>query len=164
MQWPQLPDYGCLLRWPENGQGFIHPDDVAVATQLIPSPRVFRRVRFDQVYYHYTYGQQRFRLRPVMWLPVRFEGIDIGDQVETVGLGLERDRFVAHVWGMYYVRRKGCILYRLRRGDQVVAKLMAAHQMRVLTDKAKIRPQVTQYPTPRWDGSGETFPDSSFDE
>ena len=30
-----------------------------------------------------------------MWLKVREEGIDVGDQVETIGLGLERERFVA---------------------------------------------------------------------
>ena len=91
MDWPPLPDYGCIPRWPQDGQGFIHPDDVPVATRCFPSERVFRRDRFDGVYYHYSYGSLRFRLRPSMWLKVISDGIDIGDRVETVGASLERE-------------------------------------------------------------------------
>ena len=123
MQWPQLPDYGCISRWPEDGQAFIHPDDVPVATRCIPSARVLRRDYFDGVYYHYRYGSVRFRLRPTMWLKVKSDGIDIGDLVETTGIGMERELFVAQVWGMYFVSRKGCILYRLRRADTKVPQL-----------------------------------------
>jgi hypothetical protein len=164
MQWPQLPDYGCFLRWPTDGQGFIHPDDVSVVTRLIPSPRVFKRISFDGTYYHFVYGSKQFRLRPAMWLAVKTEGIEIGDRVETVGVGFERDRFVATVWGMYYVTRKGCILYRLRRGDQVIPSLFAGDQIRLLDDKSSVRPGNTKYKPPQWDGSGETFPDSSIEE
>ena len=164
MQWPQLPDYGCFLRWPENGQGFIHPDDTPIATQLIPSPRVLKRVSFDGVYYHYTYGRLRFRLRPAMWLPIRIEEFEIGDQVETKGVGLERERFVATVWGMYYVQRKGCILYRLRRGEQLVPKLFSGDQLRLLTNKATVRPPTTRYRAPQWNGEGETVPDTKLDQ
>ncbi|MEM6469606.1 MAG: hypothetical protein AAF802_08535 [Planctomycetota bacterium] len=156
MHWPQLPDYGCFLRWPENGQSFIHADDVPVANRLLPSPRVFKRTAFDGTYYHYQYGQQQFRLRPTMWRSMRTDGIDIADQVETIGLGLERERFVADVWGMYFIERKGCILYRLRRAGRVVSKLYPASQLRLLNDKSSIRPGGTVYRPPTWDGSGET--------
>lgn len=164
MQWPQFPDYGCFARWPENGQSFIHPDDVSVVTRLIPSPRVLKRLSFDGVYYHYSYGSLRFRLRPAMWRSVESEGIDLGDQVETKGLGLEREQFVATVWGMYYVQRKGCILYRLRRGDQVVPKLYPGEQLRLLTDKATVRPPTTKYRAPQWGGKGSTVPDPTNEE
>ena len=152
MQWPQLPDYGIIARWPQDGQAFIHPDDVAVATRCFPSERVLRRDHFDGVYYHYSYGDLRFRLRPSMWLTVKSEGIDIGDQVETTGIGLERELFVAQVWGMYYVQRKGCILYRLRRGDTKVPHLYSVGQLRLLTDKSTIRPGDTAHPLPKWSG------------
>lgn len=166
MQWPQLPDYGCFLRWPENGQGFIHPDDVPIVTRMIPSPRVLKRLSFDGTYYHYSYGQLRFRLRPAMWLPVRSEGIEIGDQVETKGVGLEREQFVATVWGMYYVQRKGCILYRLRRVDQVVPKLFAGEHLRCLTEKTSLKPSTSRYrqpapDSPAPDRRGESPSDSS---
>lgn len=156
MHWPQLPDFGCFLRWPENGQAFIHPDDVATVTRLIPGPRVLKRLSFDGVYYHYSYGRLKFRLRPTMWLSVKTEGIEIGDQVETTGLGLERDRFVARVWGMYYIQRKGCILYRLRRGEQMVPQLMSSEHLRLLSNKATVRPSSTKYRAPRWAGQGGT--------
>lgn len=155
MQWPQLPDYGCIPRWPEDGQGFIHPDDVPVATRCIPSTRVLRRDYFDGVYYHYRYGAVRFRLRPTMWLKVKSDGIDIGDLVETTGIGMERELFVAQVWGMYFVSRKGCILYRLRRADTKVPQLYSADQLRLLTDKTSLRPGDTNHPAPKWSGTSE---------
>ena len=164
MQWPRLPDFGCFTRWPENGQGFIHPEDVPVVTKLIPSERVLKRLSFDGVYYHYRYGRLQFRLRPAMWLSVRSEGIEIGDQVETIGLGMERDRFVARVWGMYYVARKGCILYRLRRAEQVVPNLYTGGNLRCLTNKATVRPPSTRYRPPKWDGQGATVSDPTVEE
>ena len=157
MRWPPLPDHGCFLRWPENGQGFIHPDDVAIATRLVPSNRVLRRDSFDDVYYHFSYGKLRFRLRPCMWLSIKHEGADIGDQIETVGTGLQQELFIANVWGMYYVRRKGCILYRLRRGNQMVPTLFTRQQFRVLTDKSQLREGTTSHPAPGWDGRGDTI-------
>ncbi|NNE00081.1 MAG: hypothetical protein HKN47_22400 [Pirellulaceae bacterium] len=153
----QFPQYGCFPRWPEDGQGFIHPDDVPVATRCLPSERVFRRDAFDGVYYHYRYGTLRFRLRPCLWLKVNADGIDVGDSVETTGVSLERELFVANVWGMYYVRRKGCILYRLRRNDSLVPRLYPRHQLRLLTDKSKVRQGDVEYPTPQWSGKADTL-------
>jgi hypothetical protein len=152
MQWPPLPDFGIIPRWPVDGQDFIHPDDVAVAVRCFPSERVLRRESFDGTYYHYTYGNARFRLTPVMWLKVDHEGIDIGDQVETIGSGLERELFVATVWGMHYVQRKGCIVYRLRRGDQIVPRLYTQNQLKQLTDKNTVREANFEYPAPQWKG------------
>lgn len=91
-----------------------------------------------------------------MWRTVRTDGIDIADQVETKGLGLERDRFVAEVWGMYFVERKGCILYRLRRAGQVVPNLYPAEQLKLLSNKSSVKPSPTKYRKPKWDGSGAT--------
>ena len=152
MDWPQLPDYGCIPRWPEDGQAFIHPEDVSIALKCLPSERVYRRDHFDGDYYHYRYGSLRFRLRPCLWLQVRSDGIDIGDQVETVGRSLERELFVAEVWGMYYVRRKGCILYRLRRGASNVPRLFPASDLRLLSEKTSVRPGTTIHPAPKWTG------------
>ena len=154
---PQLPDYGCFLRWPEDGQGFIHPEDVAIVSRCLPSGRVFRRDSFDGVYYHFSYGRIRMRLRPCMWLQVTPDGIDVGDKVETIGVGLEREQFVAEVLGMYFVARKGCILYRLRRGDSIVPQLFARKHLRLLTDKSTLRPSDMEHPSPQWHGTGETI-------
>lgn len=153
--WPVLPDYGYFPRWPQDGQGWIHPDDVPLVTRLVPSERVFKRVSFDETYYHYRYGRHRFRLRPAMWLKVKYEGFDLGDAVETTGLSLERELFVADVVGMYFVKRKGRLAYRLRRAGQLVPGLFLAEQMRLLKDKATVRPGDTIHPAPKWNGQGE---------
>ncbi|SRR6056297_53195 len=155
----QYPQYGIFAHWPQDGQGFVHPDDVAVVRRCIPSERVMRRDSFDGTYYHYRYGSLRFRLRPCLWLKIHSDGIDIGDRVETIGLGMERELFVAEVCGMHFARRKGCIVYRLRRGDKAVPNLYTADQMRLLTIKPSVHEGYTKHPSPSWDGSGETMKD-----
>ena len=152
MQWPPLPDYGIIPRWPIDGVEFIHPDDREIAARCFPSERVLCRESFDGTYYHYRYGKYRFRLKPVMWLKVDHEGIDIDDQVETVGLGLERELFVAAVWGMHFVRRKGRIVYRLRRGDKLAPRLYTRDQLKNLTDKNTVKEANFEYPAPQWKG------------
>ena len=70
---------------------------------------------------------------------------------------MEREQFVAEVIGMYYVARKGCILYRLRRADSIVPRLFASQHFRLLTDKSTIRPGEIEHPSPQWHGQGETI-------
>ncbi|TWT64683.1 hypothetical protein [Allorhodopirellula solitaria] len=154
-----FPQYGLMPRWPENGQGFIHPDDVSIVSRLIPSERVLRRNSFDGRYYHYTYGEFAFRLLPCMWLPITAEGLDIGDEVETLGVGMERDLFVGVITGMYYVRRKGRILYRLRRAEQTQRRLYLREHLRLLSEKQVVRPGEIEHPTPTWNGSGDRITD-----
>ena len=45
MESPQLPDYGCFLRWPQDGQEFIHPAAIMV---ISPEAKITR-------YLHGTY-------------------------------------------------------------------------------------------------------------
>ena len=94
-----------------------------------------------------------------MWLKVTPDGIDIGDSIETVGTSLQRELFVAQVWGMYFVRRKGCILYRLRRGETHVPRLYTAQNLRLLTAKTKVRSGDTVHPEPKWSGDGDLLKD-----
>ena len=41
--------------------------------------------------------------------------------------------------GMYFVRRKGRILYRLIRNGKIVPNLYTRDQLRLLDDKSKVR-------------------------
>ena len=155
MVWPQFPQYGCFFRWPADGQGWIHPADVPLVLRCLPSERVVRRDSFDGVYYHYRYGDLCFRLRPCLWRTVTPEGFDVGDQVETTGVGLQRELFVGQIAGMYYVQRKGRILYRLRHADQLVPRLYSSDHLRQLTEKARVRPGDVGHPPPKSHGRGE---------
>jgi hypothetical protein len=146
---PQLPDYGTFPRTPADGTDWIHPDDVAVVEGLIPSSRVYRRFRFDQSYYHFAYGEIVFRLKPCLWLPVASEGLDIGDRVETIGVGMQQELFVSVITDMFYHQGERRISYSLAselRSD----RLYHADQLRLLTDKTQLRPADTAYPPPKW--------------
>ena len=154
IDWPPLPDYGIIARYPATEGTFIHPGDEAVVRRLVPSERVLCRHRFDGDYYHYRYGPTiGFRLKPVMWTPVAHEGVEIGDRVETVGRGLERERFVASIRGIHFIRRKGHIVYRLRSADgRDLPRLYRRDWFQLLRDKATIREGSTVYAPPRWLG------------
>jgi len=145
---PQFPQYGCFPRISENGDAWIHPDDRRLVEKLIPSERLMRRESFDGTYYTYRYGKQCFRLKPVLWLSVRGEGFEIGDAVETIGQGMERELFVGQIWGAYYVRRKAKIMYRLKRAGNPVPGLFPATALRLLENKQHVSPSTVVYPQP----------------
>lgn len=140
MMWPQLPDYGCIARWPQDGFDFIHPDDTEKVRQLFPSNRVFRRERFDGRFYHCRYGEIEFRLQSCLWIPVSHEGFDLGDRVETTGVGMVRELFVGTIANMYFAQGEDGITYRLRRGTMQHSQTFSASMMRLLKDKKEIRP------------------------
>jgi len=137
---PKLPDYGTFTHWPEDGHARLHPDDIAIINRVIPSSRVFRRSRFDGVFYQFEYGKSlQFRLRPCMWLALDWEGIDVGDQVEVIGLGMTRDLFVARVVEMRFNRRNRQIEYTLSQAGQVHPRLYLANELRNLDNQPKLR-------------------------
>jgi len=140
MKWPQLPDYGCLLRWPHGGD-VIHPDDVFAASYCFRTVSVFRRDAFDGTHYHCVYGDLRFRMKPCLWLPIRFEGISIGDLVETTGVGMTREIFVGTVETMEYAVEKSHISYKLKRGDMTYHEQYVVSDLRLLDEKVELRPR-----------------------
>jgi hypothetical protein len=137
---PQLPDYGMFTHWPGEGHQHVHPEDIAVVSRVVPSGRVFRRFHFDGVFYHYQYGSQiAFRLRPSMWVPLRWEGIDVGDQVEVTGLAMARDLFVARVVEMRFSKKSQRIEYTLDQAGVIQPRRYTAEQLRNLDARPQLR-------------------------
>lgn len=132
---PRLPDYGCILRWPEDGTGFIHPEDIEAAKRCMLNRRVFRRDEFRGGFYYCSYGEVRFRLRSCLWFPLRGEGLDIGDYVETVGVGMVRDLLIARIEEMHFDHRSRCIRYRLQRRGKLIHNRFLASDLRLLGAK-----------------------------
>ncbi len=85
------PKYGCFLRWPQDGNDWLHPDDVALARDLLPSDRIFRRDGLDGEFHRFHYGDITFRARPALWQEVAHEGFDIGDWVEVLSRGMRNE-------------------------------------------------------------------------
>ena len=138
MRSPQLPDYGCLARWPEDGVDFAFPADLSQIQQLFPSQRVFRRESFDGSYYQCRYGDIHFRLRPCLWQPIRYEGIDIGDEVETTGVGMARELCVAVIEEMFFSPRERLIVYQLSRAGMTLPNVFLQSQLRLIKSKDRI--------------------------
>lgn len=76
------PCYGAYLWWPEEGLDWVHPEDVGLATILIPSNRVFCRQDSEAPYSLLQYGEQKIRVKPTLWFEVESEGYDLDDLVE----------------------------------------------------------------------------------
>lgn len=82
------PKYGYYPWWPEDGNDWLHPEDVELARQLIPSPRVFRRDGRSDPYVILHYGELQLRVRRTLWQEVEWEGFNIGDSVEVLSRGM----------------------------------------------------------------------------
>ena len=85
------PKYGYFPWWPEDGDDWIHPDDVATARGMIPSGRVFRRDGTEGDYLVMHYGDVTLRVRRTLWQEVEPEGLEIGDWVEVLTRGMRNE-------------------------------------------------------------------------
>ncbi len=86
------PKYGYFPRWPEDGNDWLHPEDVATARMMIPSNRVFCRDGMSGEFHILHYGDATIRARPTLWQEVDFEGFVIGDWVEVNSRGMMNER------------------------------------------------------------------------
>ena len=84
----QPTKFGVCLWWPDESLSWIHPEDIEIAERLVPGDRIFKRQECPNYadrelgYSLISYGGDRFRALPAIWLPIQFEGFEIGDFVE----------------------------------------------------------------------------------
>lgn len=124
------PAYLVYPRWPEDGDAWVHPQDVRLARRLIPSTRVFRRVGREGSYLVLAYGPLRLRVKPAMRQALPGDGFNLGDQVEVCSqLGKNR-AMVATIDEMHWNARCGVIQYRLRRREMTLARRYTAADLR----------------------------------
>jgi hypothetical protein len=112
------PKYGYFARWPEEGDAWLHPDDVALARTLIPSMRVFRRDGASGEFGLFHYGELTFRARPTLWQEVEPEGFELGDWVEVRTRGLANDPRTGTISEMLWDDGAVRIVYQITVGDQ----------------------------------------------
>lgn len=149
IQWPLLPDMGVYLTWPEQGLLAIHPDDRAIAEELIPSDRVFRRTAFDGTYYTAEFGDRTIRIKPSLWLQVKDEGLKIGDQVEVPSRMMQADPLIGVIIDMRYCQDQSCIRYGLLHGDMPLDYTFLADELILLTSHTHLQPPDFQAPIPK---------------
>lgn len=136
---PDLPDFGVYARWPAPGISWIHPHDVSTAVRLIPSQRVFERVRFDDSYYHLRYGSLRLRVRPSMWTRVPQLDARVGDQVELLSDFGRFDPGIATITDVFANYSHGGFEFVVRRGNMKLPHRLERDHFRVLTKRYCLR-------------------------
>jgi hypothetical protein len=119
---PNLPDWGVYLRWPENGQAWIHPDDISIVVEMIPSHRVYQRMAWDGAYYTLKYGSITFRVKPSMWLRVPAIDLQVGEQIELLSNFSENDAGIFHIRDILFNPVSGEIEYRLQHSNMPIPR------------------------------------------
>ena len=146
MVWPEMPDCGVYLVWPNEGLDWIHPDDVAQVERWIPSTRVFRRHSFDGEYYRLQYGEQVVRVKPTMWRRVDDEGFSIGDRVEILSHFQENEAGLGIITEIRFEKSSNRILYSIESRELPLPRPFLATDLVPLTPRHHLRERDVEKP------------------
>ncbi len=124
------PKYGYYPWWPENGNDWLHPEDVELARQLIPSPRVFRRDGEQGPFVILHYGDLRLRVKRTLWQEVASEGFEIGDWVEILSRGHRNTPRTGVIREMHYSAKDRCLMYQILENDQPIPEQYSVTDLR----------------------------------
>ncbi len=125
------PKYGHYPWWPEEGDAWIHPDDIALARKLIPSQRIWRRDGHADGYSRISYGDRRLRVRYAMWVESRYEGFDVGDLVEILPHGLLNETHTGHIREVLWDEHEGGVRYQITTSEGTLLEhVYTAHDMK----------------------------------
>lgn len=140
------PRYGYYPWWPQNGDDWVHPEDVALARRLIPSPRVFRREGGSGPYARLRYGDVCLRVKPTLWQEVASEGLEMGDWVEVLSRMRANDPRTGVVCEIHWDDRARGLRYQVRDNDRAIPNWFSAEDLRPLDppsprESVRIEPQ-----------------------
>jgi len=125
------PRYGYFPWWPEDGDAWLHPEDVELARTLIPSDRVFRRERTDsEEYDRLIYGDLTLRVKHALWKEVRGEGYEIGQWVEVLSRGMQNTPQTAIIREIHWDSKQRALRYQVRHNDDLVPNFYTAEDLR----------------------------------
>jgi hypothetical protein len=126
------PFHVVLLRWPRDGDDWVHPDDRQLARSLLPSDRVFRCEGVEGPYNVITYGHRLLRIEPVLWQEVPDEGLRIGDQVEVLSRWGKNWPRIAVIQEIRWRETQRTITYQVRERTRDIPTLYAAEDLKLL--------------------------------
>jgi hypothetical protein len=133
------PKYGYFPWWPEDGDDWVHPADVAAARAMIPSGRVFRRDGREGEYLLMHYGETMLRVRRTLWQEVETEGFEIGDWVEVLSRGMLNEPRTGVVREMLWDERARALRYQISENGQPIEQLYAREDLQQV-----VRPRVVE--------------------
>lgn len=124
------PKYGFYPWWPEDGDGWVHPEDVALARDTIPSPRVFRRDGQTGDFVVLHYGDLKLRVRRTLWQEVLPEGFEIGDWVEVLSRGQLNTPRTGVIREMHWEPRSRSMRYQILEHELPIPNFYSAEDLR----------------------------------
>ena len=147
------PKYGLYPWWPEDGDDWLHPEDVELARAMIPSPRVFRRDGQQGPFVVLHYGDVRLRVKRTLWQEVPGEGYELGDWVEVLSRGQRNTPRTGVIREMTWEPRSRSLRYQIFENDQPIPKEYSAQDLRPVEPRSD-RPEVVIQPQPDDDNGG----------
>jgi hypothetical protein len=123
------PKYGYFPWWPEDGDAWVHPDDVAAARGMIPSHRVFCRDGSEGEFLLLRYGEARLCVRRTLWQEVELEGFSIGDWVEVHSRGMLNEPRTGVIREMLWDERARAMRYQISENGQPIEQLYAREDL-----------------------------------
>jgi hypothetical protein len=124
------PKYGFYPWWPEDGDAWLHPEDVELARGMVPSTRVFRRDGMHGPYIVLHYGDMQMRVKRTLWQEVPSEGYEIGDMVEVLSRGMKNTPRTGVIREIFWEPRSRTMRYQIAEGDASVPNLYSAEDLR----------------------------------
>lgn len=124
------PKYGYYPWWPENGDDWIHPEDVELARRWIPSGRVFRRDGEVGPYVILHYGKDRLRVKRTLWQEVPWEGFDIDDHVEVLSRGSLNTPRICVIREVVWDVHDHALRYQVAENDTPIPNYYSADDLR----------------------------------
>jgi hypothetical protein len=124
------PKYGYFPWWPEDGDAWVHPDDVAIARSMIPSGRIFRRDGTQGDYTLMHYGDVTLRVRRTLWQDVESEGFELGDWVEVLSRGMLNEPRTGVIREVLWDERDQAIRYQILENGKPILQLYARDDLK----------------------------------
>jgi len=124
------PKYGYYPWWPEDGNEWLHPEDVELARRLIPSMRIFRREGEQGPFVVLHYGNIKLRVKRTLWQEVRAEGIEIGDWVEVLSRGYRNTPRTGVIREILWDDAMRGLSYLLSENGKPIVKCYATEDLR----------------------------------
>ncbi|MCP4191957.1 MAG: hypothetical protein GY768_15200 [Planctomycetaceae bacterium] len=126
------PRYGYFPRWPENGNTWIHPADITIARNTIPSFQIWRREETHTPYELLSQGEITIRVLPSLWTQIPSEGIEIGDWVEVKSRLQNNTYRIAKIREMHWNTRSQSIDYRVEFRQFILPNKLTRADLRLL--------------------------------
>lgn len=124
------PRYGYYPWWPEDGNEWLHPEDVDLARSMIPSQRVFRREGEQGPFVLLTYGEVRLRVKRTLWQEVDGEGFELGDWVEVLSRCRQNEPRTGTIREMVWDERARALRYQILDSGKPIANFYSAEDIR----------------------------------